>query len=163
MSDSATLWTVVHQAPLSMGFSRKEYWSWLLLPPPGGLPDPGIKPTPLTSSTLAGGFLTTQGARPLLSTGNRVTNTPDTVSTLWTFQTLKRHITQAGEELCRCGAEIPEQWIKPFWGQGPDLELAKQRARWEEGQGRTFHVQHQCIWRLQTWFTAGREETAQGV
>ena len=40
----ATLWTVVHQAPLSMGFSRQEYWSGLLCPPPGDLPDPGIEP-----------------------------------------------------------------------------------------------------------------------
>ena len=35
---------VVHQAPLSMGFSRLEYWSGLPCPPPGGLPDPGIEP-----------------------------------------------------------------------------------------------------------------------
>ena len=41
----ATLWTVARQAPLSMGFSRQEHWSWLLCPPPGDLPDPGIEPT----------------------------------------------------------------------------------------------------------------------
>ena len=40
----ATLWTVAHPAPLSMGFSREEYWSGLPCPPPGDLPDPGIKP-----------------------------------------------------------------------------------------------------------------------
>ena len=40
----ATLWTVAHQAPLSMGFSRQEYWSGLPFPSPGDLPDPGIKP-----------------------------------------------------------------------------------------------------------------------
>ena len=39
-----TPWTVAHQAPLSMGFSRQEYWSGLLLPSPGDLPHPGIKP-----------------------------------------------------------------------------------------------------------------------
>ena len=44
-----TLWTVAHQAPLSLGFSRQEYWSGLPCPPPGDLPDPGIKPTSLTS------------------------------------------------------------------------------------------------------------------
>ena len=38
-----TLWTVAGQAPLSMGFFRQEYWSGLLCPPPGDLPDPGIK------------------------------------------------------------------------------------------------------------------------
>ena len=40
----ATPWTVAHQVPLSMGFSRQEYWSGLPCPPPGGLPDPGILP-----------------------------------------------------------------------------------------------------------------------
>ena len=40
----ATPWTVAHQAPQSMGFSRQEYWSGLPFPSPGDLPDPGIKP-----------------------------------------------------------------------------------------------------------------------
>ena len=40
----ATPWTVTLQAPLSMGFSRQEYWSVLPFPSPGDLPDPGIKP-----------------------------------------------------------------------------------------------------------------------
>ena len=44
MSDSVTLWTVAHQAPPSMGFSRQEYWSGSPFPSPGDLPDPGIKP-----------------------------------------------------------------------------------------------------------------------
>ena len=39
-----TLWSVAHQAPLSMGFSRQEHWSGLPCPPPGDLPDPGVKP-----------------------------------------------------------------------------------------------------------------------
>ena len=38
---SVTLWTVAHQAPLSTGFSRQEYWSGLPFPPPGDLSDPG--------------------------------------------------------------------------------------------------------------------------
>ena len=49
-------WTVAHQAPLSMGFSRQEYWSGLPLATPGHLPNTGIKPT---SSLLADGFFTT--------------------------------------------------------------------------------------------------------
>ena len=40
----ATLWTVAHQAPLSMGFTRQEYWSGVPFPSPGDLPDPGIEP-----------------------------------------------------------------------------------------------------------------------
>ena len=40
----ATPWTVAYQPPLSMGFSRQEYWSGLPFPSPGGLPDPGIEP-----------------------------------------------------------------------------------------------------------------------
>ena len=40
----ATLWTVAHQAPLYMGFSKQEYWSGLPFPSPGDLPDPGIEP-----------------------------------------------------------------------------------------------------------------------
>ena len=39
----ATPWTVAHEAPPRMGFSRQEYWSGLTFPPPGDLPDPGIK------------------------------------------------------------------------------------------------------------------------
>ena len=55
----ATLWTVAHQAPLSTGFSRQEYWSGLPRSPPGALPDPGIKSVSLTPPALAGGFFTT--------------------------------------------------------------------------------------------------------
>jgi len=47
------------QAPLSMGFSRQEYWSGLPCPPPGDLPDPEIKPMSLTFPALAGRFFTT--------------------------------------------------------------------------------------------------------
>ena len=55
----ATPWTIAHQAPLSMGFSRQEYWSGLPCSPPGDLPNPGIKPASLMSPALAGGFFTT--------------------------------------------------------------------------------------------------------
>ena len=55
-----TPWTVAHQAPLFMGFSRQEYWSGLSFPSPGDLPDPGIEPVSSLASALAGGFLTTE-------------------------------------------------------------------------------------------------------
>ena len=54
-----TLWTIARQAPLSMGFSRQEYWSGLPCPPPGDLPDPGIEPISLISPVLVGGLFTT--------------------------------------------------------------------------------------------------------
>ena len=54
-----TPWTVSHQAPLSMGFSRQEYWSGLPGPPPGDLSDPEIKLGSLRSPSLAGVFFTT--------------------------------------------------------------------------------------------------------
>ena len=47
-----TPWTVARQAPLSMRFSRQEYWSGLLCPPPGDLPDPGIEPEPSVAPAL---------------------------------------------------------------------------------------------------------------
>ena len=53
----ATPWTVAYQASPSMGFSGQEYWSGLLFPSPGDLPDPGIKPT---SSTLEADALTSE-------------------------------------------------------------------------------------------------------
>ena len=55
----AIIWTVAPQAPLSMGFSRQEYWSGWPFPSPGDIPNPGIKPASLTSPALAGGFFTT--------------------------------------------------------------------------------------------------------
>ena len=55
----ATLWTVAQQAPLSLGFSRQEYWSGLPGPPPGDLPDPGMEPVSLMSLKLASRFFTT--------------------------------------------------------------------------------------------------------
>jgi len=54
-----TPWTVACQAPLSVGFSRQEYWSGLPFPPPGDLPNPGIEPISPVSPALAGGFFTT--------------------------------------------------------------------------------------------------------
>ena len=52
--------TVAHQAPLSMGFSRQEYCTGLLFPPPGDLPNPGMEPM---SPALAGGLFTAEPPR----------------------------------------------------------------------------------------------------
>ena len=61
----ATLWTVAHQAPLSMGFSRQEYWSGLTFPTLRDLPVPGIKSESVVSPALAGRFFTTVPPRKL--------------------------------------------------------------------------------------------------
>ena len=55
----AILWTIAQQAPLSIGFSRQEFWSGLPFPPLGDLPGQGIEPASLTSHGLSGGFFTT--------------------------------------------------------------------------------------------------------
>ena len=55
----ATQWTVAHQAPLSLEFSRQEYWRELPFLTPEDLPSPGIEPSTLVSPVLAGGSLTT--------------------------------------------------------------------------------------------------------
>ena len=57
VSDSATPWAVAHQAPLSVGFLRQEYWSFLPFPPPGDLSDPEIEHA---SPALAGRFFTSE-------------------------------------------------------------------------------------------------------
>ena len=64
----ATPWTVAHQVPLSMEFSRQEYYSRLPFPPPGRLPHPGIKPTSLASSALADRFFTSCASQEALLT-----------------------------------------------------------------------------------------------
>ena len=60
MSDWAAPWTVACQFPLSMEFFSQEYWSGLPFPPPGNLPNPGIKPWSPASPELAGKFFTTE-------------------------------------------------------------------------------------------------------
>ena len=58
VSDSLRPCRLAHQASLSMGFSRKEYWSGLPCPPEGDLPNPGVKLTSLMFPALAGRFFT---------------------------------------------------------------------------------------------------------
>ena len=61
-----TPWTVAHQAPLSMGFSRQEYWSGLPFPPPADLPDLGLKPaSPVSPALQVGSLLSEPSRKPL--------------------------------------------------------------------------------------------------
>ena len=68
-----TPWTIAHQAPLSIGFSRQENWSRLPFPSPGDLPDPGTEPA---SPALAGGFFTTEPPRKPLREMGGILNDP---------------------------------------------------------------------------------------
>ena len=72
---SASIQTVAHQAPLSMEFSRQEYWEWVAYSPSGDLPDPGMESVSLLSPACAGGFFTPS------TTWNSCTNGRDVGST----------------------------------------------------------------------------------
>ena len=63
MPDFVILWTITLQAPLYLGFSRQGYWCRLQFPPPGGLPNPGIKLATPASHALAGRFFITEPPR----------------------------------------------------------------------------------------------------
>ena len=78
-----TLWTVVRQVLLPMGFSRQEYWSGLPSPPPGGLPNPEMESASPVSPALAGRFFTTSPLSPLLTQSAPPADTgPHTVCSL---------------------------------------------------------------------------------
>ena len=74
-----TPWSIAHQAPLSMALSRQEYWSGLPCPPPGDLPDPGIKPMSPMAPALQSDSL------PLSHPGSQglVGETDKSVITIW--------------------------------------------------------------------------------
>ena len=75
----ATPWTVAHQAPPSMGFSRQEYWGGLPFPSPGDLPDPGIEPR---SPALQADALTSEPPGKRRDISVCIKQTPKTLRTL---------------------------------------------------------------------------------
>ena len=82
----ATPWTIVHQASLSMGFPRQEYWSVLPFPSPGALPHPEVKPTSLVSPALACGFFATEPpGKPLLCLQNSINTSHLAGKDFWLF------------------------------------------------------------------------------
>ena len=82
-----TLWMVARQAPLSRRLSSQEYWSGLLFPFPGDLPDPGIEPASPESPALAGGvFGTEPPGKPLQTWGKH-----------------KHAVSKTGCEMCLIG------------------------------------------------------------
>ena len=96
----ATPWTVARQAPLSVGFSRQEYWSGLPCPSPGDLPKPEMEPASLLSSALAGKFFTTSPNGEALD--KRYTNVKASDSDL-----------ECAVVCCLCCNKRPEtEWLK---------------------------------------------------
>ena len=92
----ATLWTVAHQAPLSMEFSRQEHWNGLPCPPPGDLPDPGIKPVCSTSAALASGFFPTSApGKPTFYVHDTLKEIPDWVL-IWKWKRKIAGVTRSG-------------------------------------------------------------------
>ena len=84
----ATLWTVAHQAPLSVGFSWQEYWSGFMCPPPGDLSNPGIEPLSLKSPALAGRLFTTSTTWEALWDDSKVQNDIIQITNCW----LRNHL-----------------------------------------------------------------------
>ena len=97
ISNSATLWTIALQAPLSMRFSRQEFWNGWPCPSPGDLPNPGIEPMSLVSPALAGGFFTTSTTWEALQIKFNYFPRLDQISALYafiTFCTSSKLVTQ---------------------------------------------------------------------
>ena len=84
----AATWTVVCQVPLPMELSKQEYWSGLLFPTSGDLPDPGIESESFVSPALAGGLFTT---------------TPQPIKHRAKLDTLVTCLTAGSQALCDCG------------------------------------------------------------
>ena len=117
-----TLWTVASQAPLSIGFSRQEYWSRLPCPPPADLPDPRIEPTPLGSPAMAGRFFTTSSiweALELYTSGFKLQLCQVLVD--WTILSNLFHIMKHVENYKICRLHWSNQ--KRCWGQSSNSLL----------------------------------------
>ena len=83
----STLYVITHHGPLSMEFSRWEYWSELPFSPPGDPPDPGIKPASLGSPALAGRFFTVWTTTEALVCMDKSVSEMKSISCVWVFAT----------------------------------------------------------------------------
>ena len=92
----ATLWTVACQAPLSMWFSRQEYWSGLPCTPQGDLPNSGMEPGSLMFPALAGRFFTTSATQAIR---------------------LRKWISSQLPNECHCSSLLPKIYLKPPRGE----------------------------------------------
>ena len=96
-NSSVTPWTVTHQAPQSLGFSRQEYWSGLPFPSPGDFPDPGIEPT---SSALQADSL---------SLSNR--GAQQITCRMWTCNRLEIHARRLWRKDVQMQRQLPSQQV----------------------------------------------------
>ena len=92
----ATPWTVACQALLSMEFFRQKYWCGLPVPPPGDLPNTGIKPTSPVSPALAGRFFTTEPPGNPPSLKHMISNSQSNYSVTLIFLTPSSYIHNLG-------------------------------------------------------------------
>ena len=100
-----TPWTIAHQASLSMGFSKQEYWSELPCPTPGDLPDPGIEPMSLMS--------------PALTEAHRIKrHCSKTVRTYSVFHE-KQTLINKGGHWVPMGRQLYEEKVPGEWPSGP--------------------------------------------
>ena len=120
MSNSVTPWTVAHQAPLSIGFSRQKYWSRLPFPPPGDLPDPGIEPASLVSPALAGRFFTTEPPGNPLGPSESESESHSVMSDSLQLHELYSPWTSPSQNT-GVGSLSLLQWIIPTQGSNPGL------------------------------------------
>ena len=148
---SANLWTAACQAPLSVGFSRQEYWRGLPFPSPRDLPNPGIEPESLMSPALSGVFLSLVShlaKRKLLElttefgkTANDKTNTQKSVAFLYTNnKRSEREIQEAvpftiASERIKClGINLPKE-TKDLYSKNSKMlmrETEEDINRWKE-------------------------------
>ena len=119
----ATPWTIALHAPLSMGFSRQEYWSGLPSPSPGGYSEPGIEPEAPGSLALAGGFFTTEppGKSPA-SPRPRAKSTVRMLGTSRLSSHLKKLIRLLGTNYCY-SAKMNWEGTNPEVGNGTEKIL----------------------------------------
>ena len=113
-----SLWTVAHQAPLSMGFSTQEYWSGLSFPPSGNLPDSGIEPVSLTSLALVGGFFITSTTWEALGSRIGIENIT-TLQRIWKLRSGRSGSLPQCQENCTHFVKLKKSKIKCWEGYGP--------------------------------------------
>ena len=113
-----TPWTVTFQAPLSMGFTRQEYWSGLPCPPPGDLPNAGIEPVSLTLPPLASRFFTTSTTwEAQFSEYYLFKHVSSKAVTLSVFDRDMQSILAFSKTLLRYVAEPEVRWCRGPWRQ----------------------------------------------